>query len=111
MGTKQKNLFDLYTEPLARNTDPETSHQVADEIKADGVLAGMYLHVLALVESNPSRTGRELDRLSPTTDGQAHKRLCGLERRGWVVRGEVRRCEVSGRIATTWRPVFKQDKK
>ncbi|MEO2046454.1 MAG: hypothetical protein ABGX16_07760 [Pirellulales bacterium] len=95
-------LFDPYG--LARTSDPVTSQQAADQIDTDGTLANMTRHVLELVRANPGSTGRELDELSDTTDGQAHKRLSELERDCQVRRGDSRQCKISGRQAATWWP-------
>jgi len=101
----QPDLFNKFTEPLARNYDPPTSHQAARAIVDEGKLGPMRKLVLRLVREHPGQTGSELDSLSPGRKDQAHKRTRELEKLGLIYRGVVRPCSISGRQAATWWPI------
>ena len=89
--------------PLARSTDPWTSHagerDISDRLGAEQIRAERF------VLEHPGRTGNELAQIAGDTDTRRlPKRLPELERKGRVVRGVVRRCSISGRSGTTWWP-------
>lgn len=89
---------------IARATDPETSHQAAEEI-ADK-LDGLRRWAADCVARSPGLTAGELGRdYSPGGDRvYIARRLTECDRLGTVRRGQVRRCAVTGRRAATWWP-------
>lgn len=88
---------------LRRNTDPATSHQAAREISPD--VSRLTIWVGECVAGHPNSTANELARFYGQNDTRRiGKRLDGAVKSGLVVRGEPRRCRVSGRICTTWNP-------
>ena len=104
----QQDLFDRFHEPIiARDSDPESSHDAAADLTANQCvkLRGMQLLVQKLVQANPGLTGRELDAKHGDTQGQCHKRLKELERKGAIRCGEMRKCSISGHKVITWWPV------
>lgn len=93
---------------LARRSDPETSHEAAQEVTDSGSADQQRSIVAALVRKYPSRTSDELAQLTPRLDRwQAARRLPEVERAGLIQRGEARHSEVSGRKGVTWWPVRK----
>ena len=101
---EQQNLFELYREPLARKSDPPTSHQAAASLVDEGKLGNMQRMVLALIREHPGLTGSELDEISPGRKGQAHKRLKELERKNLIYAGEIRTCTISRQLARAYWP-------
>ena len=104
--------------PMARKTDPDTSHEAAD--KHEGVLSERRLQVLSLVKAYPGATSGELARLMFSKLGGSlsirscvetpHKRLPELLRLGYVRMGAKRECGDSGYTATTWYSTPKGDR-
>ena len=86
--------MDLFTQPhvLARNSDPETSLIAARD---------MELTALNLVLNNPGWTSAELEKRHGFERGQIGKRLSTLVNNGRVIRGDKRRCEITGKLAFT----------
>ena len=107
--SQQNDLFNRFTEPLlVRPADPPSSHAAAADLIANNCkkLRGMQLLVERLIRERPGLTGRELDALHGDTQGQCHKRLKELERKGVIERGRPRTCTVSKRSGIdTWWPV------
>tara|TARA_B100000519_G_scaffold96672_1_gene84147 strand:+ start:5346 stop:5660 length:315 start_codon:yes stop_codon:yes gene_type:complete len=95
--------MDLFTQPhvLARNSDPETSLIAAREMAATGQLGNMELTALNLVLNNPGWTSAELEKRHGFERGQIGKRLSTLVNNGRVIRGDKRRCEITGKLAFT----------
>ncbi|MDP6462166.1 MAG: hypothetical protein QGH59_10325 [Gemmatimonadota bacterium] len=90
-------------EPLARHDHPATAHAAGEAIRPHR--ATIWTQVLVALRDGAGpeeRTAREFVKYNdlPYT---VHKRLPEMARRGLIVRGEIRRCIVSGRNATTWR--------
>jgi len=110
MAEIQNNLFDGgyvsgRPSPMARTSDPVTSHESAREIRSSGTLAEHEQAALAIVRLYPGRTGAELDQLAHATRRQISKRLAGLRAKGLVRRGEreeIRSCDVTGSKCVTW---------
>lgn len=94
----------LSNSPIARLTDPETSHLSAEEITKSGERARQQHAVLVLVKKYPSHTSMELSR-SGIDRHTIARRLPELESAGLVCRGQRRCCGVTGKMALTWRPV------
>lgn len=86
--------------PIARPTDPATSHEAAESVTRDGTRARMMRLALELVQKHPGRTAKELEQLSGHSDGEVRKRL--LRHLGRVRNGEPRVCGVSGKRAMVW---------
>jgi hypothetical protein len=94
--------------PMARKSDPETSHLAAEQHVHK--LSNRRWQVYTLVHQHPGRTSGELSRLFfdnhdvsiRTAAETPHKRLPELESLGYVVRGERRRCADSGYQAYVW---------
>ncbi len=92
--------------PLARSTDPETSHRAAREGEESGAFAAEAHWVLQLVRANPDRTASELEDLVDCRDGKVRKRLAECrDDRGTLENGPKRPCEITGRTVLTWRAV------
>ena len=88
--------------PRARRSDPVTSHEAADAIKASGELGRQQLAVLAAVRKWPGLTSLELGARMEINRWAVARRLPELEP-VHVRRGEPR--VVNGRRHVTWRPV------
>ncbi len=67
--------------PLARNTDPESSHEAADLLRESGELTRQEQLVADLVHRFPGRTGRELAAESGTDYHLIMRRVRDLERK------------------------------
>lgn len=91
--------------PIARNTDPVTSHLAAQEVTREGIRGKQALIVLEAVRRYPGRTSMELSRLCELDRYQISRRLADLEHAGEVEKGEARMCDIAGRLAVTWRAV------
>lgn len=89
--------------PIARDGDPDTSHEAAAKITSDGTRDRQANGVLAEVNSRPGSTSAELG--GGTIDRYVMaRRLPELEKLGLVSRGESRMCGKTGRRALTWWP-------
>lgn len=90
--------------PLARRTDPVTSHEAAREIA--GSVAALETWAAECVASAPGLTQRELGaRFCPDDLRRIGRRLSECARKGLIKRGPVRKCSITGRSAETWWPV------
>lgn len=100
----QQELFSRFSEPpLARNTDPATSHLAAQEVREQ--LAGLRLRTYEFVRNHKGKIARELTTLAGDKDARTiNRRLNELEKAGLIYRGEERRCEITGRLCATWWP-------
>ena len=96
--------------PIARATDPQTSHAAAERHTLSK-RAERQRQVLDLVCRFPNRTSGELSRLMAklyshlpirTAVESPHKRLSDLEDKGLVEKGASRKCTDSGYEAVTW---------
>lgn len=99
---------DLVTDtPRARRTDPVTSHEAAEAIKASGELGRQQQEVLAALRRWPGLTSLELAARMQRDRWTVARRLPELTpiyaRRGEVERGEFR--IVNGRRHVCWWPV------
>jgi hypothetical protein len=91
--------------PHYRPDDPATSREAATDLVTSGRLGEMMAATLEAVRKHPGLTSAELEAAMGVSDGRFRKRLCDLERRGKVRRGEVRASRVSGKRCETWWPV------
>lgn len=97
----QQSLFND-PPPIARRSDPETSHLAAGEVTASGRREGQLLGVLALVRKYPLSTSLELAQKSTFDRYVTARRLPELEHSGLVVKRAARLCTVGNRLAVTW---------
>lgn len=95
--------------PMARVTDPTTSHQAAEQHEEK--LSERRAQVLELVRDYPGSTQGELALRFHTrwpalgilvAAATPHKRLPELEKLGRVRRGPERFCKDSGYLSATW---------
>jgi predicted ArsR family transcriptional regulator len=93
----------LANTPAARATDPDTSHQAAAEITADGTRAAQQQRTLDGVTRYPGLTSRELAQRLGMDRHAIARRLPELEAADLVQKDQVRRCSIGGRSAVTWR--------
>lgn len=91
--------------PLARVTDPVTSHESADAVRSSGRLAEQHEAVLNLVRRYRDRTSAELAVLGGMERHVPGRRLCELERHGLVEVSGRRPCSTNGRSMQTYRAV------
>ena len=91
--------------PLARSTDPETSHRAAREMETSGQLKSDMMTALEAVREFPHRTATELEALIGCRDGKVRKRLAQLRRLGLIIRGALKICPHTKRRCHTWEPV------
>lgn len=82
MSTMQRTLFEA---PIARTSDPQTSHAAATAIAPK--LTGLRAKCLELIQSNPGITGAEIGAVSESL----RKRLRELECDGLIEWRGVRR--------------------
>jgi hypothetical protein len=119
---RDRGLRRLNTEGLladlarARSTDPDTSHEAADQVRRTGALRETQHAVLEAVRQWPGFTAvelaeklaghtvRDIERPAHWWRLEASRRLPELEP-VYVRRGDARRCSVNGNPQTTWWPV------
>ncbi len=90
------------SERLARHSDPGTSHEAAASIRPK--LSNLQARTLTLVAAWPDHTATELSKKAGTGDPRVHnRRLTELRRAGRIVISGSRKCEVTGRRASTYR--------
>ena len=89
----------------ARSTDPQTSHDAARHIVSSGQQALQQNQALDAVRCHPGLTSNELAQASGFDRYMLARRLPELCDHDRVVRGDARKCDVSGRSAATWWPV------
>jgi len=87
--------------PRARNTDPKTSHEAAEFIR--GTAKKQQSKAAEAVRTYPGQTSQELADLTGLDRYMLARRLPEVEG-SLVSKGDTRRCQVSGRTATTWWP-------
>ncbi len=93
----------LSDSPIARGSDPSTSHEAAEDITSSGVRASQQRTVLALVRAYPGRTSAEMAARSRDIDRwTAARRLPELRAEQLVRNGEPKQCGVTGKRALTW---------
>lgn len=106
----QRDLFPRRTPirrvetPAARATDPQSSHAAADLVTLTGTRHNHMGLVIDAVRRFPGLTSAEL---TPHTGLERHevaRRTSDAETAGAIVKGELRKCSLSGRLAVVWRP-------
>src|SRR5690606_15058935 len=90
--------------PVARNTDPESSHEAAEFVTMSGKRAAQQQIAAKVVEQYPGLTSLELAKRVRMDRYMLARRLPECEAQGTVRRGQIRRCSKSGRLAATWYP-------
>lgn len=98
----QLSLFN----PIARNSDPVTSHLAAQEITEEGIRQTQAEIVLETIRQYPGHTSFELSRLCSLDRYQTERRCSDLKdpKNGALVKQcEKKICDISGRLAVTWR--------
>jgi len=101
VNTSDGWLFD--EPPLARPAHPLTSHLAASDIRPH--VAKLHRWAAQCVRESPGLTQRELGaKYCPLDPRKIGRRLCEIERMGWIKRGGSRRCTVSKHPAETWWP-------
>lgn len=89
--------------PIARNTDPQSSHAAAQEMQQSGKLCDQIAQVYELVRTHPNHTALELTRYTTLDRYQISRRLSDLVERGKIrANRNGRICEVGGRLSCTW---------
>ena len=107
--SQQQRLFDnpekfRTTEPLARNSDEETSHLAAFELTMSGKRDTQKAKLYRWMAANSSeRTASEVAKDSGFSHDMVHKRLPDLLRDGYVEKCPARECRVTGSQAVTWK--------
>jgi hypothetical protein len=93
--------FDRDPHPLARNEDPVESYAGAQD--AESRLSELRLQVLECVLRHPGKTCNEMAVAEKVRDPRLiGRRLNELEKLGYIIRGETRPCEITGRPAAPW---------
>jgi predicted transcriptional regulator len=90
--------------PRSRHSDPDTSHQAAEQIRKSGALGRQQRAVLEAVRANPGKTAVELARLAGMDRYAVSRRLPELQP-VYVRRGPPRDCTINGRPQSTWSAV------
>jgi predicted ArsR family transcriptional regulator len=90
--------------PLARSTDPLSSHNAAEEVTRSGLRGAQKRALLTWLrgQSQPM-TSAEIALASGLDRHGVARRLPDCERDGSVVRCSMRECGATGRPAITWR--------
>ena len=96
---------DLFAK-LARNTDPEPSHEAGEAIFESGRMVTLQGDLVRLVRRYRGRTAREIQALYDGK-GDLWKRVDGCVKNGLIYRGDDRRCRITGHLAATLYPVEK----
>lgn len=86
--------------PIARNTDPETSHAAAAFLRSSGARASHQQRILEVVRRLPGLTVIEIAVQCGLNDHKVGKRLSDLATAGKISRGEER--QVGQLSYTTW---------
>lgn len=93
--------------PIARATDPATSHRAAFEVTTSGTRDLQAKAVLELLKAHPGATSAELGTVGAYDRYVVARRLPELEKLGFAKRGPARACGVTGRQAMTWEVVWR----
>lgn len=89
---------------VARNTDPVTSHIAGEEHTASGKRGRHIGIVIDTVHRHPGKTSAELAPLCGLERHEVARRTADAERAGAIRKGQIRKCNTSGRSAVTWWP-------
>lgn len=89
--------------PIARNSDPVSSHAAAQHMQDSGKLDGQMGEVYELVRLHPGHTSLELTQYTTLDRHQIARRLSDLHEAGKVKANRTpRKCNVGGRLSCTW---------
>ena len=88
--------------PIARNTDPISSHMAAQALTLSGARGRQQRIALRAVIEHPGMTSRELAALCSLDRYQMARRLPELEEAELVAKGPVRQCQAGGRPSVVW---------
>lgn len=89
-------------QPVARRTDPATSHEAAERVTRDGSRARQVAACLDAVRRWPGCTSAELAVRMGVSRYMPARRLPELRSAGKVANGVSRECSVTRRAALTW---------
>ncbi|MGA9851863.1 MAG: MarR family transcriptional regulator [Gammaproteobacteria bacterium] len=110
----------LASPPIARRTDPDSSHVAAARITKSGKRAAQQAAVYSWVRSYPGHTTQELAEICQTHGGTMDRYTFarrapelaattndrGTRRQPLIERGaSKRKCSITGELATVWYPV------
>lgn len=99
----QQSLFEeALSTPIARASDPRTSHLSAREVTESGTRERQLDRCLELVKRYPLSTSAELAKFGKIDRYIAGRRLPELMEGKLVMQRAARYCTVSGRKAVTW---------
>jgi hypothetical protein len=109
----ESSQFDLFPEPtkpaasvhpLARRTDPASSHAAAKEAIDSGAAVNQMRELVTWLRGHGGFfTSLEISRFSNMDRYNVARRLPALERAGFVERGKIRACSITGRPSIEWR--------
>jgi hypothetical protein len=94
--------------PIARTTDPATSHEAAEILNESGHRITAMEICLTAVQRYPGLVAGEIGERTGLGHVPAQRRLSDLKNRGRIVQGPPRRWH--GRAQVTWLPVEEQGK-
>ena len=94
------------TTPIARPTDPETSHEAAESITDSGRRQSLAAQLLRVIKAQPGLTGGEISEVSGIERWAVTKRLSDLKNNGQAIQGPARPWH--GKNQVTWWPVQSQ---
>jgi hypothetical protein len=92
----------LSNSPVARDSDPVSSHLAAKEITGNGKRASQQRIALDAVLDHQGCTSLELSQTCALDRYQLARRLPELEEYGLVEKGPIRPCSIGKRPAVTW---------
>lgn len=99
----QQSLFEeALSTPIARASDPRTSHLAAREVTESGRRESQLEKVLELVRLYPLSTSAELAKFGKMDRYVTARRLPELWEGKLICQRSARQCTVSGRKAVTW---------
>ncbi len=97
------DLFSAFdAPPIARATDPETSHEAAANVTRSGSKAHHMALMLKATEANPGSTSGELAVIAGLERHEASRRLSDLHNAARVFRDGKRKCEQMGTLQMRW---------
>ena len=88
--------------PIARSSDPITSHIAASDVTGSGVRGCHMATIIDTVRRAPGRTSAELAIICGLERHEAARRTSDAEKVGAIRKGDPVKCTVSGRLAVTW---------
>jgi len=92
----------LVETPIARSSDPESSHRAAADITASGRRGQQIAQTIAAVRAFPGSTSQELSDKTGICRFVLARRLPEAVTAGAIVKGQQRACSVTGKLALTW---------